>query len=148
MPVLKVVVEIEDLVQHNLFVSLQQTDGEVSEGLVRSERVVKFTDVCCQILKSRLSKNGAVIAEVRGLAAVQVNLGVIGLSSAGQFGSQLAEFPVGTVDKLGTVIRFEPHRGIGPGVRANGPRLVVDPSLVIIPNPLGHFVKLVPCRKF
>lgn len=147
MPVLKVVVEVEALVQHNFFESLQQTDGKVCKRLVRSERVVKFTDVHGQILQSGLSKYGAVVAEVGRLSAVQVNLGVIGLSSAGQFGSQLSQLPVCTVDKLGAVIRLEPHCGIRAGVRANCPRLIVDPSLVVILDPLGHVIKLVPWRK-
>lgn len=79
MPVLKVVVEIEALVQNNLFVSLQQTDRKVYKRLVRSECVVKFTDVHCQILQSGLSEYGAVVPEVGGLSAVQVDLGVVGL---------------------------------------------------------------------
>lgn len=87
MPVLKVVVEVEVLVQHHFFKSLQQTDGQVKKGLMGSEWVVKSTDVCRQILQSRLPEDGAVVAEVGGLSAVQVNLCVIGLSSAGQFSS-------------------------------------------------------------
>ena len=79
MPVLKVVVEVEALVQHNLFISLQQTEGEVYKRLVWSECVVEFTDVHCQILQSRLSEYGAVVAEIGGLSAVQVDPGVVGL---------------------------------------------------------------------
>lgn len=79
MPVLKVVVEVEALVQHNFFISFQQADGKVYKRLVWSECVVKFTDVHCEILQSRLSEYGAVVAEVGGLSAVQVDLGVVGL---------------------------------------------------------------------
>lgn len=111
---------------------------------MRPEGVVKFPDVHRQILQSGLSKYSAVVAEVGGLAAVQVNLGVIGWGPAGQLGSQLGQLPVRTVDKLGAVVGLEPHCGIGAGVRANGPRLIVDPSLVVILDPPGHVVKLVP----
>lgn len=111
---------------------------------MRPEGVVKFTDVLRQILQSGLSEYGAVVAEVGGLAAVQVNLGVIGSGPAGQLGSQLSQLPVRTVDKLGAVVGLEPHCGIRAGVRANGPRLIVDPSLVVILDPLGHVIKLVP----
>lgn len=47
------------------------------------ECVVEITDVHRQILQSRLSENGTVVAEVRGLPAVQVDFGVVGLGSAG-----------------------------------------------------------------
>lgn len=147
MPVLKVVVEVEALVQHHLFVRLQQAEGKVFKWLVRSERVVKFTDVRCQILQGGLSKYGAVVAQVGGLAAEQVDLGVVRLSSAGRFGSQLRQLPVCAVDKLGAVVRLEPHCGVRAGVRADCPRLVVDPSLVVVLDPLGHVIKLVPWRK-
>ena len=147
MPVLEVVVEVEALVQHHLFVRLQQTEGKVFKRLVRPERVVKFTDVRGQILQGGLSKYGAVVAQVGGLAAEQVDLGVVRLSSAGQFGSQLRQFPVCAVDKLGAVVRLEPHGGVRAGVRANCPRLVVDPSLVVVLDPLGHVIKLVPWRQ-
>lgn len=50
------------------------------------------------------------------------------------------------MDKLGTVIGFEPHRGVGAGVRPNCPRLVVDPSLVVLLHPAGHVVELLPWR--
>lgn len=146
MPVLKVEVEVEVLVQHNFLESLQQTDDQVEEGLMWSEEVVKLPDVCCQMLQGRLSEDGAVVAEEGGLSAVQVNLCVVGLGSAGQPGSQLTELPVCTMDKLGAVVRIKPHRGVGAGVRANRPRLVIDPSLVIILDPAGHFIKLFPWR--
>ena len=147
LPVLKVVVEIEALVHHNLFVSLQQTDGNVYQRLVRSECVVEVPDVHRQVLQSGLSKYGAVVAQVDRLSAVQVDLGVIGLSSAGQFGSQLAQLPVCAVDKLGTVVRLKPHLGVGAGVRPDRPRLVVDAGLVVVLDPAGHVVKLDPWRK-
>lgn len=79
MPVLKVVVEVEAPFQHDSLKSLQQTDHGICKCLVWPKCVVKFTDVQCQIFQSRLSENGAVIAEVRGLSAVQVDLGVVGL---------------------------------------------------------------------
>ncbi len=82
-PVLKVVVQIEALVQQNLLESIQQTKGEVYNRLVWPEYVVKVTDVHCQILQRRLSKYGAVVAEEGGLSAVQVDLCVVGLSPAG-----------------------------------------------------------------
>lgn len=147
MPVLKVVVEVEALVQHHLFISLQQTQGEVYERLVRSERVVKFADVRRQVLESRLSEYGTVVAQVRGLPAVQVDLGVVGLRPAGQLGSELRQFLVGAVDKLRAVVRLEPHCGVRTRVRANCPSLVVDPSLIVVLDPLGHVIELVPCRK-
>lgn len=111
---------------------------------MRPEGVIKFTDVLRQILQGGLSEYGAVVAEVGGLAAVKVNLGVIGSGPAGQLGAQLSQLPVRTVDKLGAIVGLEPHCGIRAGVRANGPRLVVDPSLVVILDPLGHVIKLVP----
>lgn len=146
MPVLIVVVEVEALVQHNLLVGLQQAESQVDKGLVRPEMVVKLTDVHRQVFQRGLSEDGAVVAEVRGLSAVQVDLGVVGLRSAGQFGSQLPQLPVGTVDKLGAVVRLKPHRCVGAGVRQNRPRLIVDPGLVVLLHPAGHAVELAPCR--
>lgn len=147
MPVLKVVVQIEAVIQNHLFVGLQQAKGQICNRLVRSERVVELADVHSQILERRLAKDGAVVAEVGGLPAVQVDLGVVGLSPARQLGPELHQLPVGAVGELGAVERLEPHGGVWTRVRANRPRLVVDASLVVVLNPLGHVVELVPWRK-
>lgn len=83
MPVFKVIVKVETFIQHDLFISFQQTKSQVCEGLVRSERVVKFADVRRQVLESRLFEYGAVISQICGFSAVQVDLCVVGLCSAG-----------------------------------------------------------------
>lgn len=108
------------------------------------EGEVELADVRRQVLQRRRSEYGAVVAQVRGLSAVQVDLGVVRRRAAGEFGAQLLQLPVGSVDELGTVVGLEPHRGVGGGVRAHGPGLIVDPSAVVILHPLSHVVELTP----
>lgn len=69
-PVLKVVVKVEALVQHNFFVSFQQAESEVEDRLVRPERVVKLADVRGQVFQRGLAEYGAVVAQVPGFSAV------------------------------------------------------------------------------
>lgn len=111
---------------------------------MRPEGEVELADVRCQVLQRRRSEYGAVVAQVGGLSAVQVDLGVVCRRAAGQFGAQLLQLPVGSVDELRTVVGLEPHRGVGAGVGAHGPGLIVDSSLVVELHPLSHVVKLTP----
>jgi len=143
-PVLKVVVEVEALLQHHLLVDPQQAGGQLGRRLVRPEGAVELADVRGHVLQGRLPEDGAVVAQVGGLPAVQVDLGVVGLGPAGQFGAQLRQLPVRAVDELGAVVRLEPHGGVGAAAGADGPRLVVDAGGVVVLEPPGRGVELAP----
>lgn len=139
-PVLEVVVEIESLLQHYLFIDLHQAQHELKHWLVRLKWMIKVSDICGKSFHWGLIKDAAIISKVGRLTAEQVDFGVVCLTSAWKFGSKLCQFSVCAMYKLWTIIWVKPCGGVGSWVGPYCPRLIINTSLIVLLNPLCQII--------
>ena len=87
MPILKVIVQIEVLLQDDLLVRFNDANDGIQCRLMWLKVMIEVPYVRGQRFHGGLTKDGIIISQIGRLSTVQVDLGVVGLGFACELGT-------------------------------------------------------------